>query len=204
PEPLRHARGRQDQSRDHQGVGDDRRSDRRGRGLEAGRDRVHGHLQRGDVEDHHDLCEHDDDHRRPRRLRRLRNGNRTRAHADAPRVAWVDAKRFKPSRSDRNRVASCPRTLAPLASTSGENVASLPLPGAIVTMPPLTPLLPGSPTSYSHSPERSYIPAAASTARTRLHTKPETTGSPLTGFTPPSASVAPIVARSTALTLSAH
>ncbi len=59
----------------------------------------------------------------------------------------AEAKRFSPSRSDRNRVTSCPRTLLPAASSGGEKTPSPPLPGAMVTMPPATPLLPGRPIS---------------------------------------------------------
>ena len=45
------------------------------------------------------------------------------------------------------RVASWPRTLLPASSNGGEKVPRPPLPGAMVTMPPVTPLLPGRPTS---------------------------------------------------------
>ena len=58
-----------------------------------------------------------------------------------------DAKIFNPSISERNSVASCPRTLFPAASRGGEKVARPPLPGDTVTIPPLTPLLAGSPIS---------------------------------------------------------
>ena len=64
-----------------------------------------------------------------------------------PAAMDADVNRFSPSRSDRNRVASRPRTLFPAASRRGENVARAPLPGATVMMSPLTPLLPGRPTS---------------------------------------------------------
>ena len=38
------------------------------------------------------------------------------------------------------------------------------MPGATATMPPPIPLLPGTPTSYSQSPDVSYIPAVAMVA----------------------------------------
>ena len=57
-----------------------------------------------------------------------------------------------------------PLTLLPAASSGGANVPSPPLPGETVTMPPPIPLLPGSPMSYSQSPEVSYSPAVAITA----------------------------------------
>ena len=40
-----------------------------------------------------------------------------------------------------------PRTLLPAPSSGGEKSPTPPLPGDTVTMPPLTPLFPGSPTS---------------------------------------------------------
>ena len=60
--------------------------------------------------------------------------------------------RFSPSLSDRKRVASWPLTLFPTASSGGANVPRPPFPGATVTIPPPTPLFPGSPMSYSQSP----------------------------------------------------
>src|SRR4051812_29357308 len=58
-----------------------------------------------------------------------------------------EAKRLSPSRSARYLVTSWPRTLLPAGSSGGEKVARPPLPGETVTMPPLTPLLPGIPIS---------------------------------------------------------
>jgi hypothetical protein len=55
-------------------------------------------------------------------------------------------------------------TLLPAASSGGAKVPRPPLPGETVTMPPPIPLLPGSPMSYSQSPEVSYSPAVAITA----------------------------------------
>ena len=54
---------------------------------------------------------------------------------------------MRPSASERYLVMRCPRTLLPAASSGGENVPRPPLPGDTVTMPPLTPLLPGRPMS---------------------------------------------------------
>ena len=53
---------------------------------------------------------------------------------------------------------------------AGGERARLPLPGATVTMPPDTPLLPGRPMLNSHSPERSYRPLVARAASTYRHT----------------------------------
>src|ERR1700749_4502144 len=83
----------------------------------------------------------------------------------------AEAKRLRPSASERYLVMRCPRTLLPASSSGGENVPRPPLPGDTVTMPPATPLLPGRPTSYSHSPHCSYSPAVASTASTRLQSR---------------------------------
>ena len=65
-----------------------------------------------------------------------------------------------------------------------------------MTIPPPMPLFPGRPTSYSQSPEVSYSPAVAITASVYRQVIASTTRSPVTGLTPPSASVAPITARS--------
>jgi hypothetical protein len=74
-------------------------------------------------------------------------------------------KMSSPSARDRNRAASCPRTLFPAASSGGANVASPPLPGATVMIPPPIPLFTGWPTSYSHSPELWYSPAVVMTGQ---------------------------------------
>ena len=118
--------------------------------------------------------------------------------------AGSEAKRLSPSRSARYFVTSWPRTLLPAASSGGEKVARPPLPGETVTMPPLTPLLPGIPISYSQSPDSSYRPAVAITASTRRHTPAAMTRSPVIGFTPPLASVAAITARSWTVTSREH
>lgn len=78
------------------------------------------------------------------------------------------------------------------------------MPGATATMPPPMPLLPGTPTSYSQSPEVRYIPAVAMTASTRRHVSALTACWPVSGLTPPSARVAPMTARSVAVTLRQH
>src|SRR5699024_1399776 len=90
-----------------------------------------------------------------------------RASVDAARsgTCAVEAKRFRPSPRDRCAAANCPRTLLPAASSGWEKEPSPPLPGAIATIPPATPDLAGRPISNSHSPELSYMPVAASTAR---------------------------------------
>jgi hypothetical protein len=62
------------------------------------------------------------------------------------------------------------------------------------------PLLPGTPTSYSQSPEVSYSPAVVITARVKWQTAASTTRSLVRGLTPPLARVAPITASSVALT----
>ncbi len=65
----------------------------------------------------------------------------------ADQTAGFEAKRLSPSRSDRYLVTRCPLMLLPAPSSSGEKVPKPPFPGDTVTMPPLTPLFPGSPIS---------------------------------------------------------
>jgi len=57
-----------------------------------------------------------------------------------------------------------------------------------------------TPTSSSQSPDVSYIPAIAIMASTACAVSGRMRPSPVTGFTPPSARVAPMTARSTAET----
>jgi hypothetical protein len=76
------------------------------------------------------------------------------------------------------------------------------LPGETVTIPPPIPLFPGSPMSYSQSPV-SYRPAVVITARVYRQVSASITRSRVNGLTPPSASVAPMTARSLALTFRA-
>ena len=72
-------------------------------------------------------------------------------------------------------------------------------PGTTTRSPPATPLLAGSPTVYSHSPAPSYMPQVAMTARARPASWPcVSTRSPVSGLTPPLASVAAMAARSAA------
>jgi hypothetical protein len=111
----------------------------------------------------------------------------------------LDANRLSPSVLDRCLAASWPLTLFPAPSSSGENVPRPPLPGETAMIPPPIPLFPGTPTSNSQSPEVSYIPAVAMTASTCWQTAGVTTCRPVSGLTPPSASVALISARSSAL-----
>lgn len=69
-----------------------------------------------------------------------------------------------------------------------------------MSIPPAIPLLPGRPVSYSQSPVVSYRPAVAITDRTARQVSSRTTRRPLSGLTPPSARVAPMTARSLAVT----
>ena len=78
------------------------------------------------------------------------------------------------------------------------------LPGDTAMMPPPTPLLAGRPVWYSHFPESSYSPAVDITARTLGTLAASMTCLPVTGFLPPDASVAAIVARSFAFTPMEH
>src|SRR5919108_2259589 len=68
-------------------------------------------------------------------------------------ASGCETSRSRPSRCDRNLATNCPLTLLPALSSGGANVPSPPLPGDTVTIPPPMPLLPGSPMSYSQSPE---------------------------------------------------
>jgi uncharacterized repeat protein (TIGR03803 family) len=97
-------------------------------------------------------------------------------------------------------VATSEGVLYGTASSGGAKVPRPPFPGETVTIPPPIPLLPGRPTSYSQRPESSYMPAVVMTASACRQVSASTTCSPVTGFTPPSASVAPITARSWAVT----
>jgi hypothetical protein len=77
-------------------------------------------------------------------------------------------------------------------------------PGDTAMRPPPTPLLAGSPVWYSHFPESSYSPAVAITASTPGTLFSSSRRLPETGFFPPAASVAAIIARSFALTPTEH
>ena len=76
----------------------------------------------------------------------------------ADQASGFERNRSSPSCCERNFATSWPLTLLPAASSGGANVPRPPLPGETVTMPPPIPLLPGSPMSYSQSPEVSYRP----------------------------------------------
>ena len=97
-----------------------------------------------------------------------------------------------------------PRTVLPCASTRGENTPIPSLPGSTARTPPETPLLAGSPTDTSHSPAKSYMPQEAITLRTSRTTSSPTARSPVSGLTPPFASVAAITARSRQSTETEH
>ena len=85
---------------------------------------------------------------RGRRGRREGDEGRRDGHDErSDQDAGSDRKMSSPSRRERKRAASCPRTLFPAASSGGAYVPRPPLPGATVTMPPPIPLLPGSPIS---------------------------------------------------------
>jgi aminobenzoyl-glutamate transport protein len=144
----------------------------------------------------------DRDPARPRsagapRLSQMRRGR--------PRqLSGLEISRSMPRRADRNLATSWPFTLFPARSRGGANVPIPPFPGETVTIPPPIPLFAGRPTSYSQSPEPSYNPAVSITASVWWQTRRSMTRSLVTGFTPPSAKVAPITARSLALTCSEH
>jgi hypothetical protein len=68
------------------------------------------------------------------------------ASSPLSQASAFDTNRSIPNRWDRNLATSCPLTLFPAPSSGGAKVPSPPYPGETVTMPPLIPLLPGSPT----------------------------------------------------------
>src|SRR5687767_9251819 len=109
-----------------------------------------------------------------------------------------------PSALEISVIARCARTLLPASSSGGDTMAMPNFPGDTAMMPPPTPLLAGSPVRYSHLPESSYRPAVAITANTPGTFAASSTCLPETGFLPPAASVAAIIARSLALTPIEH
>src|SRR4029077_20249491 len=113
-------------------------------------------------------------------------------------------RKCSPSCSDRLRHTRTPRTLLPLASSSGEYVPIPSCPGSTATMPPPTPLLAGMPTALTQSPAASYMPHVTITDSVRFTTAAVVTRLPVMGLTPPRASVAPILARSVDVTLNEH
>ena len=58
-----------------------------------------------------------------------------------------ETNRSIPRRWERNLATSWPFTLFPAPSSGGAKVPNPPFPGETVTIPPLIPLLPGSPMS---------------------------------------------------------
>ncbi|GMA33228.1 hypothetical protein GCM10025875_32200 [Litorihabitans aurantiacus] len=106
--------------------------------------------------------------------------------------------------ADRRSMTLTPRTLLPWASSRGESTASPTRPGSAPIRPPATPLLAGMPTRLHHEPAPSYIPAAAITASVWRAVTGSSTASPVTGCTPPFASVAAITARSVTVTRTEH
>ena len=85
-------------------------------------------------------------------------------------------------------------------SSGGANVPRPPLPGAAVTMPPPIPLLPGSPIVVEPV-ARGLVEAGGRHHRERAAAGRRVDDPlPVTGLTPPSASVAPMTARSRAVT----
>src|SRR5262245_18448711 len=111
---------------------------------------------------------------------------------------------FPPTMFETSAIAFCALALLPAASSGGEITAIANLPGHTAMMPPPTPLLAGSPVWKSHLPESSYRPAVAMTASTLGTLSVFMYCFLVTGFFPPFASVAAMVARSLALTLTAH
>ena len=104
----------------------------------------------------------------------------------------------------RNPIALTPRTLLPAGSSGGEKVPTAPFPGATATIPPETPDFPGNP-DLEQPLARALVQAGGGQHRKGVaQTSARTTRSPVTGLTPPCASVAPITARSRAVTSSEH
>src|SRR5579871_4463525 len=101
-------------------------------------------------------------------------------------------------------IVRCALTLLPASSRGGETTAIPNLPGQTANKPPPTPLFAGKPVWYSQMPVLSYKPAVDMTAMVYIAVSGDTTFLPVSGFTPPLARVAAIVARSFAETLMAH
>ena len=116
-------------------------------------------------------------------------------------ASGLETNRSRPSARDRKRAASWPRTLLPAASSGGANVPSPPLPGRDGDDAAADAALAGQadvvePVARGLVQDRRWPSRRARSGRPSA----STTRSPVTGFTPPSASVAPITARSCALT----
>ena len=73
--------------------------------------------------------------------------------------------------------------------------------GITATMPPLTPLLAGMPTSWNHWPAASYIPQVSMTLRTSRTYSAGIARAPVIGLMPPWARVAPMSASSSVVTV---
>ena len=119
-------------------------------------------------------------------------------------AAGAEAKRLSPSASERYLVIRWPRTLLPASSSGGENVPMLPLPGDTVTMPPADSAFAGE--AYVVQPLARMLvePGRGQDGQDSLAVSVSMACSPVTGFRPPFASVAPMAARSRALTRSEH
>src|SRR5262249_35783789 len=170
-EALAELGAQHDEPGDAKRVKHNRRPHGGGGRIEALDHAAHGNGDGGDVERHQHLAHGDDDHRQPRVAHfgfHTGGGKSLCCHVAPFRIAsqasGFETNRSIPNRCDRNLATSCPLTLFPALSSGGANVPRPPLPGETVTMPPPIPLLPGSPMSYSHSPEVSYSPAVTITA----------------------------------------
>ena len=127
------------------------------------------------------------------------SAKRVRRPVCSPVTPRVSTRRGQiPSRWDRNFAASCPLTLFPAASSGGERCRDA-LPGAAVTIPPPMPLFPAARCRRASRP-RSRTVRRSSSRSAPWQVSASTTCSFVTGFTPPSASVAPMTAESLALT----
>ena len=82
----------------------------------------------------------------------------------------------------------------PVLFKPGDQTQTENSPGMTAKMPPPTPLLAGKPVAYSHLPESSYRPAVAITASTFGTYFACSTDLLVSGFVPPFASVAAMVA----------
>src|SRR5699024_3928331 len=109
-----------------------------------------------------------------------------------------------PSSLDALSKKALPRSELPNSSSGGENDASDSCPGMTPRMPPATPDLAGMPTLFIQLPAALYMPDVDMTDSTHWEVSSLKTRSPLSGFTPPLARVAPMVARSQTLMLMEH
>lgn len=84
-----------------------------------------------------------------------------------------------------------PLTVFPSSFNGGENVANAPSPGMTVNKPPATPLLEGTPNSFVNLPAPLYIPQVVINVTTAYTVEGLKIRSPVDGFTPLFASIAP-------------